>query len=158
MLNLQIQFDPGPAIQAVDHIAEDIHAAWDAAVREVTLGMVTTSLRGALAAAFPSGTGRTVSQLEPKFWFNRRTGLTTASVRVRGDRRFVMHIQEFGAKTHGGRGAARKLTPGAKGDRGPLPARHVFASVWTAIHTSIETAFVQSFERHLAAKLKARGF
>lgn len=138
MLEIKVGVNIEPAMKALDQMAEDIHSAWDLAVREVTMAAVFPSIQAAVLTAFPLGTGRTVSQLHSKFWFNKKTGLTSSSVRVRGDRAFVMHIQEFGAKH--------------------LPARNVFGDAWRAMQAAVETAFVQAFERHLAIKLKASGF
>lgn len=154
---LEITVDITSVMRGLNRLDQDIRDAWDAAVREVSLGMVVPAVQGLMGAEF-HGSGRTRSQVQAKFFKNRATGLLQSSTRVRGDRSFVMHIQEFGSKTHGGRGAGRKLTPGAKGDRGPLPPKPIFASVWQAIHGAAEQALLAAFQRHLEGHLKVSGF
>lgn len=163
---LEIRIDISSAIQGLNRLESDIQKAWDAAVRETATRILLPAVRAAVSLGphapigmLGSKTGKLRNQLQPKFWTNRHTGLLGASIKVRGDRAFIMNIHEKGTKSHGGRGTkGRKISPGAKGDRGPLPARKVFATVWRTIHGNAERSLLRSFERNLETHLKASGF
>ena len=111
-------------------------------------------------------TGRLKSQVIIKT-FAQKNGYTGASVQVEKgrDRRFVMHINEYGARSHGGRYskslAAKKAETGLKhlriksgkpGDRGPIPGRLVFTLIQrnsnSAMNAIYERAFKAAFKPH----------
>lgn len=102
-------------------------------------------------------TGRLLSQAGIRI-FRQRNGLFGASVRILGDRAHVAHINEVGAATHGGRYGkklqAKKASTGLKGlrvrlyggDRGPLPARAMFALTWKRIESQMAVVYSRTFD------------
>lgn len=124
-------------------LQKQIIKAHDAAIVEASTRALTV-LRGNQ----PVRTGKLRSQTVAKIFRSKRTHLMGVSLQVarNSERRFVNHILEYGAKSHGGRGTnKRKIRPGAPGDRGPIVPRLVFQKTWRAIQAQVVANYTQAF-------------
>ena len=125
-------------------IDSTIKEAHNAAVPEAAAAGLRT-----LRPMVPFGTGLLRRQTVIKY-FRRRNGLLSAALKVLGKRKFVMHILEYGAKSHGGKGTkGKKVRPGTKGDRGPIAPRRTFEIARNAMQVPLMGVYRAAFSKHL---------
>jgi hypothetical protein len=164
-MDISIEVDVSAALAQIDKIDESVRAADNQAARdagEIALRAVRQNMSypGRPGHPAPEGhlgtrAGRLLGQVQMKVFRSRGTGLTGVAVKVIGDRWHVMGFNEFGTKSHGGRRRKnvsqtrnRKIKPGQRGDRGPLPARHVFSVTYQKLGQLLVKAYTDSFERN----------
>lgn len=164
-MDISLDIDISGILQRLNVIDAAVLKANEAAVRAAGAVAVTV-VRGSVSFAghpAPIGqlgtrTGRLLNQVQAKVFRSHRTGLAGVAVKVIGDRAHIMRFHENGTASHGGRRRSsvsqtrrRKVKAGTRGDRGPLPARQVFAMAYLRASAEILRAYNNTFENSFSA-------
>lgn len=162
---MKVEIIVSGAEKALDQAVRAVQKADDSAVRDAAKygqKAVKTNL-SYIGSPAPVGklgkrSGRLLSQVRV-LYFRRKNQTLGASIQVVGDRRFVMHINEHGAKSHGrvagysGASPSARRSFAANQGRSALPARQVFALTWQAVKKHMESIYETSFNRNFVRNI-----